>query len=235
MICEKCKKPVSTPSLPFVPILVLPPEYITYSGKYYHKECFARALQSVQIKDDKLEIHLDIKISDTVKMIDSLWLQDGLRKIAIKLATIVAEHSHDYVQCKNENCQRLLSRHNAIVGEKTRVYQDILLVGRKVKDNAAKDIIPPHRVMFFCSKQCDMYYASHLHLSIGNRLKEVHTKYEELEKTAVQLCSVYSENKTEEEKVKLKIAFDLQLKTKKKIEQEKCMKDVEDMIKKVLG
>ena len=154
MKCEKCRKDLVAPELPFLPPinkLSAEMEYITICGKPYHKQCVP--LETIRTKKCTLQ---DIKtnVAELFEIVNTVVSATSVNyPLITTLSSIVAEHDTYYCKCKQ--CGRLARRIDLMEGVETKAFQKILFYHAQSKDS-------PRKVYMFCDKLCDKKFASRL-------------------------------------------------------------------------
>ena len=256
--CSFCNKEIigAEPSLPFIPQPLSAlhnigsSDLITYNNKPYHKACLQK-YSSIIIKggEDTLDVVLEhMKIIDLLYVIGDLStlstmtnISKTTRNILIKFSNIVCEHNSDYIMCCNPECKRLLLRTSALIGEKTKAYQAIIVntqsentITPESKDYKQNSV--PHRVMYFCSKKCDGYFSSKLHNILQARMNEGSKKILEIQDKTKRSIDIYNNTAhSESEKKKMQSLLEAQCRSKVKIETFETLKGIKKITKEWIG
>lgn len=270
--CKHCNKPIEgvAPSLPFMPSALSyinnnESNVVIYANDPYHKECILKNA-GVIIKNARVasvSVSFEYKIPELISIIDDLQrvidicerdkvdikLSSPTRRVLTKFASVICEHNSDYITCANKECNKLILRKNAIVGERTRAFQDMHkeLTGLLFKKKASADVnIDPklpekqngivYKVIHFCSPKCDGYFSSKLGNLIQTRLTDAQKKVDAITDKTNKLIDVYESTiQTPENKKKFRMILEAQCRVKVKSEMDATQKDVEKMTKEWIG
>lgn len=230
MKCKYCKSDIIDDGiLPYVPSPVFAQSVssVLYSGETYHKSCFDVLLKVGKIQDQRIEISLNLKISEIIETLSKLPAGFSISK---KLSLTLAEHNHDYILCAG--CKKLISRKIAIVGERTKFA--LTPKHNKVEKDGLSHS-KPRKVFYFCSQFCDMHFANVVINLITNEIKLGIIAVKEAENYFSHFVEVYSAGKDERSIAVIKDALGKQKKARQQAAQVKVLKNVQGIIDKYNG
>lgn len=249
--CTKCNKEIEglEPTLPFIPFIntINNDNVVYYENRPFHRDCLPSYLNTNTKFNDLIHIDLDVRASDILSIITNLQqyvstLDKATRKLLVKFSNIMCEQNSDYIMCANPECKKLILRSSAIIGEKTKSYQSIV-----IRQQAESELAPDdkdykkngiaHKVLYFCSSKCDGYFSSKLHNTLQNFLNIAKKQIVDIDDRVQRSITIYetSSTRSKEEIDKVKKAFVQQAKAKKEIVTRECMKKIKDETKRTLG
>jgi hypothetical protein len=198
-------------------------------------------------KFSKISFALNLSLEDIIYIIADLQkiYKDSSRatkELIFKFSTVVCETNSYYIRCNNPDCQKLLLKNDAIIGEKTKIYQEILIKQQSESQINHDDVDyqkdgKSHRVLYFCSNYCDGYFSSKLQFTLQNIIDVTKKNVEDIKDKSERLISIYENNtnKTEEEINKIKKDYEMQRKIKINHEILLMSKEIKEITKKFVG
>jgi hypothetical protein len=216
--CSFCDKEFADKqeSLPFVPSIVIcivenkdkSDDKVYFNNTPYHRSCLSSFKSNILKKDfeDVINFTYGYRMSEIISVVNDLFdIKSTASRPTIntmhKLMNIVCNHNSDYIQCSNPSCKKLLLRKRAIIGMKTKGFQQIL-----IRQQSEQDIKPDdkdykvnglgHRVLYFCSIQCDGYFASKLRNILDTIIVEGKKQCAEIEDKCNRTISIYANSGT---------------------------------------
>jgi hypothetical protein len=257
--CTFCNKEFSDKQevLHFIPTLVIcintnenkDADKVYFNNNPYHRSCLSSYKSSILQKDfeDIITFTYNYRMSEIISITNDLFdVKDKISRPTIntmhKFMNIVCNHNSDYIQCSNPACKRLLLRSKAIVGMKTKSFQQVL-----IRQQSEHDIKPDdkdyktdglgHRVLYFCSIQCDGYFSSKLRNILETLIQDGRKKVIEIKDRIQRTINVYenSGTRSKEEIEKIKKILASQERVKVQDANVECVNNVKKVTKEWIG
>jgi hypothetical protein len=222
---------------------------VLYDNKPYHRDCLKKYHASIVKSDydDIIKIELSYRMTELINLTMDMWdakVASGKTHnlLTQKLMSIICNHNSDYIQCCNPNCRRLILRKVALVGEKTKEFQQILIRQQSEQDIKPDDVDykangKAHRVLYFCSNVCDGYYASKLRNNLSSIIQNARKEIEEIKDRTTRTISVYSNSQTrsKDEVSNIQKILESQMRVKIKNAETKAVMEVKKVTKEWIG
>jgi hypothetical protein len=252
--CSFCNKEFydKQEALPFMPSIVIcinvdginaNDDKVYFNNTPYHRSCLSEFKTNILKKDfeDVINFTYGYRMSEIISVVNDLFeIKNTASRPTIntmhKLMNIVCNHNSDYIQCSNPSCKKLLLRTRAIVGFKTKTFQQILIRKQseqdiKPDDKDYKGNSTPYRVLYFCSIQCDGYFASKLRNILENLIQDGTKKIIEIKDRIKRTINAYecSGSRSVDEINKIKTI----LASQERVKVHEAEKETVDNVKKV--
>jgi hypothetical protein len=252
--CSFCNKEFNDKQdpLPFMPAVVIcinsnginsEDDKMYFNNTPYHRSCLRTFKMNILKKDfdDVINFNYGYRMSEIISVVNDLFdIKDKASRPTIntmhKLMDIVCNHNSDYIQCSNPACKKLLLRSRAIIGYKTRAFQQVL-----IRKQSEQDVTPddkdyktnsiPYRVLYFCSIQCDGYFSSKLRNILENLIQDGKKKIIEIKDRVQRTVNAYenagTRSKEEIDKIKSILA------SQERVKIHEASKETVDNVKRV--
>jgi hypothetical protein len=237
-----------------------------FNNKPYHRSCLNLYKNTIILHDydNVISVNSEYRMSELINIVDDLYhlytvSKDGINtdknnvdknkfKISkqttdymFRLMNIICNHDSDYIQCSNKSCNKLILRASAIIGEKTKLFQRILL--NKQSDSSIKPDDKDYqkngkayRVLYFCSSKCDGYFSSKLRNVLDSIMTEAHKKVDDVIDRASRNINIFkNSNRSVSEIEKAVSIFEAQKRVRVKGIAEEAKKEVEKVTKEWIG
>ena len=236
---------------------------VTYNNVKYHAECLTKYLSASKlgVKDAQIVHHFNMKdLALIVKDMQTLCISKTngtgkdmskdmnykvslpYKRLLIRFRNVLCEENSEYLKCTNPECNKLILRQNAIIGKRTKAYQQLIIEKQSentigTESESYKKDSKAYRVFYFCCDACDGYFSSKLHNSLQNRIDEAKKVIKDTEDSARRNIENYKTvfNKSEREIKKYTEKYLQRVDSVKRFETWRMRKDIMKIVKEMIG